>query len=216
MRLRAVAGMLARKSKVDPSRVEAGSEKSVEYYDGIFHSDGKFHVHYAASPYYGVWTVILDRIRRITHPRILEIGCGTGQLAKAIYDSGLAESYRGFDFSPVAVQLSKERCPELDFGVADALETDMYQTYDYNTVVTTEFLEHVERDTEVISAIKPGTWFIGTVPNFPYRSHVRHFRDTMEVIDRYARYFESFEALPVLLNERGTTVYLMQGKTALQ
>jgi 2-polyprenyl-3-methyl-5-hydroxy-6-metoxy-1,4-benzoquinol methylase len=213
MKLATIAGMLGRKTRIGPVQSEVGSEKSSEYYDGVFHSDGKFHGHYAASPYYCVWTVILDRIRRIEHPRILEIGCGTGQLAKAIHDSGLAESYLGFDFSPVAVRLSKERCPELDFGVADALETDLYRTADYNTVISTEFLEHVERDTDVISAIKPGTWFVGTVPNFPYRSHARHFRDAREVIDRYARFFEPFEVLPVLLDEGGATVYLMQGKT---
>lgn len=206
--------MFARKTRVDTGRAEPGGEKSVAYYDGVFRSDEKFHVHYAASPYYCVWTVILDRIRRIGHPRILEIGCGTGQLAKAIYDSGLAESYRGFDFSPAAVQFARERCPDLDFSVADALETDYYKTLDYNTVVSTEFLEHIERDTDVIRAIKPGAWFIGTVPNFPYRSHVRHFTDTSEVFDRYAELFESFEAFSVPLNERGTTVYLMQGKTA--
>jgi len=45
----------------------------------------------------------------------------------------------------------------------------------------TEFLEHIEHDLDVIRFIRPRTYFVGTVPNFPYVSHVRHFQDCDEV-----------------------------------
>ena len=75
-------------------------------------------------------TVIVDRLRRIKPKAILEIGCGPGQLAAAIRDAGLAPAYTGIDFSEVALILRGR---------------PVYSTAEYDTVVSAEFLEHVER-----------------------------------------------------------------------
>jgi hypothetical protein len=74
-----------------------------------------------------------------------------------------------------------------------------------------EFLEHVENDVEIVSRVKPGTRFYGTVPNFPYVSHVRHFLTEEQIRERYQRYFSPFQVDAFLSDPNGTTHYLMDG-----
>ncbi len=192
------------------NQVDNVSEKGKDYYNKVFDELEMFHVHYTSSPYYGVWTVILDRIRHIRKGSILEIGCGTGQLAWALYDSNLANDYLGFDFSEVAIKYARRLCPKLKFIVANALETDLYATFNYDIIISTEFLEHVELDIDVIKSIRAGATFIGSVPNYPFRSHIRHFSDIMEVINRYSEYFTSFKVIPIRVYET-KIIYLFQG-----
>src|SRR5690606_24098990 len=80
-----------------PTNKEAGTA----YYDERFASDEHWSEHYTKSSYYFIWTVCIDRLRRSTPAQVLEIGCGPGQLAAAMYDAGVAPSYTGVDFSEV-------------------------------------------------------------------------------------------------------------------
>src|SRR5438128_11724255 len=64
-----------------------GQEMGAEFYDKAFESVTSYHKHYTESEYYFLWTVIVDRIRRAKSTSILEIGCGPGQLARAIHDA---------------------------------------------------------------------------------------------------------------------------------
>lgn len=135
-----------------------------------------------------VWTVIADRVLRAKVKSILEIGCGPGQLACLIRDKGIL-SYHGFDFSPRRIEQAKRVCPEFAFNLQDAFRTDLFETFDYDAVICTEFLEHVEKDVDVLKRIKSGVCFYGTVPNFPFTSHVRYFSDVDEVTSRYRQCF---------------------------
>jgi 2-polyprenyl-3-methyl-5-hydroxy-6-metoxy-1,4-benzoquinol methylase len=197
-------------SNTTNNEINQDREKGEDYYNKVFEEKEMFHAHYTSSPYYGVWTIILDKIRRIGKGSILEIGCGTGQLAWAIYDSDLENEYFGFDFSEVAIQYAQRHCPELKFVVANALDTDIYDTAECSIVVSTEFLEHIERDLDVIKSIHTGTNFIGSVPSYPWRSHVRHFPAGRDVFNRYSEYFSSFEVIPVRVYET-KTIHLFQG-----
>ncbi len=59
--------------------------------------------------------------------RVLEIGCGLGDLLAAVKPSyGV-----GIDFSPAMIELARGRHPELTFRVADALSFDTSETFDY-------------------------------------------------------------------------------------
>ncbi len=59
--------------------------------------------------------------------RVLEVGCGLGDLlAVARPARGL-----GVDFSPAVVDLARQRHPDLEFQVADALEFSAGETFDY-------------------------------------------------------------------------------------
>jgi SAM-dependent methyltransferase len=115
---------------------------------------------------------------------VLEVGCGSGFLAEMILREHAA-TYRGFDFSPVAIRNAGRRTghPEL-FARADALDPRSYAC-DYDTIVCTEVLEHIDADLDVIRLWRDGALCVCTVPNFDFDSHVRYFRRSEEVVVRY-------------------------------
>ncbi|ADJ29306.1 class I SAM-dependent methyltransferase [Nitrosococcus watsonii] len=186
-------------------------EKDSSWYDASFEKDDYWKCHYSLSHYYFLWTVISDRIVRAKIDSILEIGCGSGQLACLIRDKGVKE-YHGFDFSPKRIIQAENACPEFNFSEQDAFKTDLFTTCDYSAVVCTEFLEHVEDDIGVLNRIRSGAKFYGTVPNFPFESHVRHFKNESEVLARYRKCFQDLRVDVFLANDRGKTFYLIEGK----
>ncbi len=190
---------------------EAAGQKGSEYYDKTFDADEYWRRHYTEVRDYASWTVIIDRLRAWPVRSILEIGCGSGLLAAAMRDAGVFESYCGFDFSSHRLSHAHSICPDLRFEHADAFATDLYDTVDYDCVVTTEFLEHVEGDLAVISRLKPRTKLIGIVPNMPWVSHVRYFKDSDEVVARYGPFLDDLTATPLLLDQKGNTNFIMQG-----
>jgi len=134
--------------------------------------------------YDGLFRKIVANIRDHGSRAVLEVGCGSGFLAKMIlreYDG----AYRGFDFSAEAIRNATSRTgrPEL-FFVGDALDRRSYAG-DYDTIVSTEMLEHVDGDLDVIRLWRDGTWCICSVPNFDYAGHVRFFNTADEVAARY-------------------------------
>ena len=187
--LRAARSVLTGHGGAAERRDEERGEKDAHWYDRQFERDRYWTQHYARSPYYFLWTVIADRIARSRASSILEVGCGSGQLAALLRDKGV-RTYHGLDFSAKRIAHARKLSPSFGFSVADALETDLFDTVDYDMVLSTEFLEHVEGDTVVIQKIRSGTKFVGTVPDFPSKAHVRHFRDTDEVMARYGTYFD--------------------------
>lgn len=142
---------------------------------------------------------------------MLEVACGPGQLACALRDSGLLDSYQGFDFAEKRIAAAKLNCPQYKFHVADAFTTDLFESVSYDVLVATEFLEHVTDDLKVIERIRAGARFIGTVPNYPYVSHVRHFTDTGAVHERYGMYFDQLTIAPIVRDARSHVLYLMEG-----
>lgn len=188
-------------------------ESGKGYYDKAFSSAQHWQEHYTRSSYYFLWTVIIDRLRRIGPSAILEIGCGPGQLAAAIHDAQLATCYSGIDFSEVAIGYARKACPsQCIFNIENALESDLYTTATYDIVISTEFLEHVNQDVEVLSKVRSGARVIATVPNFPYISHVRHFEDTEDVLSRYGPLFRDFSVAVIPGVQPGTRFYLMDGE----
>lgn len=189
---------------------EPGREQPPAFYDQTFLENAQWRCHYTESGYYPIWTVLADRIRSDRIDSILEIGCGSGQMAQFLRDQGLRR-YLGFDFSPERLNYAKSICPELAFVIADALTTDLLARHDYDGVLCTEFLEHVERDLDVLAKIRPGAHFYGTVPNFPSRAHVRHFANAEQVAERYASHFENFFVTVHLANNKGKTFFILDG-----
>lgn len=195
------------------AKPDAPRESGKAYYNEAFSSAQHWQEHYTQSGYYFIWTVILDRIRRIGPSAILEIGCGPGQLASAIHDAGLATSYVGVDFSDVAVGFARKTCPaEFAFRVENAVESPVYETAHYELVISTEFLEHVEQDLEVLARIRSGARLLATVPNFPYVSHVRHFEDASSVERRYASLFRNYSVTAIRGVQPNTCFFLMEGE----
>jgi SAM-dependent methyltransferase len=59
--------------------------------------------------------------------RVLEVGCGLGDLLAAVKPARGV----GVDFSPAMIALARERHPELEFQVADAMEYTSAEKFDY-------------------------------------------------------------------------------------
>jgi hypothetical protein len=112
-------------------------------------------------------------------------------MAALLFDRGLGD-YVGFDFSPKRIAWAKNTVPGFRFEVADAYTTDLFDQVQYDTVICTEFLEHVNDDVGVIDRIRPGVHFLGTVPDFGGGSHVRFFSSADAVEDRYRSHFGEF------------------------
>jgi SAM-dependent methyltransferase len=176
---------------------EEGGEQPPSWYDRDFAKNRAYHCHYTQTSYYFLWSVIADRLRRANARKVLEIGCGAGQLAALLLEQGV-EEYTGLDFSQSAVQLARSSRPDnprVRFVVGDARTADQYDTTDYEVLVCTEVLEHIEDDLRVVSRFPAGKRCICSVPNFPMDSHVRYFRCAEEVAARYGPFFDNLDVV---------------------
>ena len=169
---------------------QAGCERPPAYYDEAFTRDKSFHVPFYQSAYYPSWVLIVDRIRRYGSVKLLDIGCGPGQFAALVADAGFS-GYTGVDFSEVAIEKAKARLPQFRFLKGDVRRLETYRDIDYDTVICMEVLEHISEDLQVIASIREGVRCLLTVPNFPWRSHIRHFENADAVVSRYGGFFDN-------------------------
>ena len=186
------------------------SSYSEQYYNLYFDSNSRWRLHYSDSSYYFLWAIIADRICRDKITSVLDIGCGSGQLALLLHDKGLS-NYCGIDFSMNMIDWAKHQCPDYTFIYGDVFNTELFKTKKYDVVVSTEFLEHVNQDLEVIKRIPKGTKFYGSVPNFPAKGHVRYFINTDEVTDRYKKYFNNFSVEAYKKDKLNLILYIIEG-----
>jgi len=160
-------------------------DKTSNYYDRIYESSKDYRCYYKKSFYYDFWSEIVKIVKKNHNKKtkILEIGCGAGQLAHYLYDEGY-KKYYGFDFSPEAIKIAKKNCSRQKFKIADITDKDAYN-YDYELVLAVEVLEHLNRDISLIRSLKKGTPIIFTLPSFDEASHKRFFRNLEQIYERY-------------------------------
>ncbi len=188
-----------------------GQERGGGYYDQAFSTDADFQCPFYQSPYYPAWSVVVERLRRYGAEKILDIGCGPGQFASLLADSGI-RAYTGIDFSHVAVEMAKSQNPMYDFRVADARDPETYRCIPCDAVICMEVLEHIEDDLGVVGCFPIGVRCLMTVPNFPWRSHVRHFETAEAVVDRYSELFTDFSVTRLKgVRTRTDQFFLMDG-----
>lgn len=168
--------------------------KPASYYDAHFENEPGFQVHYKQSFYYVHWTQVIVFLKKILKPKILEIGCGTGQFAEYLKDERFTD-YKGFDFSSKAIVLAKQRV-SMEFFQGNALDTNIYQSA-FNTVICLEVLEHITDDRKVLKSLPPSTHIIFSVPNFDAPSHVRWFTSERQIKKRYFRLVDFKEIIRV-------------------
>jgi len=177
------------RSSMPSSPPAASGEMPDSYYDMAFKTNPKFHVEFYNSSYYGTWLVIVDRLRRYHCDSILDVGCGPGQFASLIDDSGFT-GYTGIDFSRTATDMARQRAPRFQFRTGDVRDPAVYAGLEFDAIVCTEVLEHVLDDFAVIACFPAGTRCLMTFPNFPWRSHVRYFETAESVSARYGAFFD--------------------------
>lgn len=181
---------------------------SSEWYDEAYRLwSTKYDSHYSDSVYLPIWKEIAHRLDRTA--AVLEIGCGTGQLAHLLVDRGI-QHYTGFDFSDYAVELARKRLPSADFHVADVRTTSLFRQARYDIAVCTEVLEHLDEDLALLHALKPYTRVLATVPNFDSASHLRFFASEREVLERYGEAVADIAVTSFSLSET-TVIYLLDG-----
>lgn len=206
-----VAAKTLQRVGVDPNRLRHRlipvREAEAEWYDDVYSVSEEYRIHYRESPYMPVWASIAERIDAPT--AVLEIGCGPGQLAHFLHDEGILSEYVGFDLSSVAVSSARERCPGRQFEVADAYTTDLFAVSNFELVICTEVLEHIERDREVLRRVPTGKRVIATVPDFPSETHVRWFSSPRSVERRYRGSLASLTVEPIARD--GWTIFILDG-----
>jgi 2-polyprenyl-3-methyl-5-hydroxy-6-metoxy-1,4-benzoquinol methylase len=110
---------------------------------------------------------ILEILRFIQGPAVLDIGCGVGFLCKAL--SGNVERVFGLDGSPVKIQRAKEINAASNIVYVLGMFEEWKPDTLFNTVVATNVLEHVENVHDFLNlcrnALAPGGQIIVTVPN---------------------------------------------------
>lgn len=154
-----------------------------EFYDDWHTRYGEYSIHPKKSKYFPLWNRFVAITMAMRPDSIVELGCGTGQLAKLLYEEGYEGSYTGYDFSYVAVKAAKKKVPnEFNFRIVDLVEEDFEKAQLY---IACEFLEHVEKDWEVLLKIPIGAWLLASVPPNSKKTHVRWFRNFAAVCGRY-------------------------------
>ncbi len=152
-------------------------EKDAEYYSDIYRRG------YDTSGYQPLYQVVLKLLKNFTAPRILEIGCGIGDLGRMLIDESY--QYRGFDFSDEAIAHCRRLCPEGNFHVGNVYQAESFWPVDYNVVIALEVLEHVD-DLKIMANIPPGAHLIASVPDYDDISHLRLYRDfRQDIIERF-------------------------------
>ncbi len=171
-------------------RIQIGQEQDATYYDKMYSESDEYAKPFWQSRYYFLWSVIVERIRDGKYGQVLEVGCGSGQFAELLKRDTLVE-YTGIDLSVVAIEQARTKgLSGYRFESGDALTSPLLNA-DYGVLVCTEVLEHIQDDRKLAGRFKRGSRCICTVPNFPYESHVRHFKTEQDVIDRYGDLFDS-------------------------
>ena len=92
---------------------------------------------------------VLALLEPLSGERVLDVGCGTGQLTKSIADSGA--TVVGFDASPTMIESARHNFPDLEFLVADAAEFSFEEPFD--AVFSNAALHWVTRAEEAVKCI---------------------------------------------------------------
>ncbi|CAN5559193.1 hypothetical protein BH11BAC2_BH11BAC2_08550 [soil metagenome] len=112
---------------------------------------------------------IADAIQTYCKPgaRILDVGCGNGNIARGIGSLGF--NVTGIDFSAEAIRYAKSKntMPNVDFRVCSAEEITNEERYD--AVICSEVLEHLHQPDLLVNVLsrilQEGAILVATVPN---------------------------------------------------
>lgn len=124
---------------------------------------------YAASKY----KIILEYLKKSGVRKILNVGCGSGELSYLLSAAGY--EVLGIDPSPQYIALAKQNLPaglETRCSFLTASVEDLPEDGSYDSVVSTDVLEHIEDDDRALKKIaalaRPGGGIIITVPAGPW------------------------------------------------
>lgn len=185
-------------------------QASRSYYDDIYRHSEEYLKAGEDTPYRGMWQRITELLQDNESRAVLDLGCGPGQFAAYLLSRHDC-SYTGVDFSHVAVEQAMARGLSAAFHHGDVLTTDTVFKIEYDTVVCTEVLEHIDDDLKLIARVRPGTFALFSVPSFYAFGHVRYFKSAKAVEERYAHLFHDFSVENFGLPS-GENIFLFSGQ----
>ena len=188
----------------------SSKSKPSQWYDEVYKHSDEYHKNFHESNYWSIWSRIIDLISKDNHKNILEIGCGSGQLALAVKSLTNTNDYVGIDFSAQAISIARSHVPEYNFIVGDVLVHEIVQDPSFDLVICTEVLEHLDEDLFLLSRINRNTKILATVPDYDSASHVRYFNETDDVEKRYSKHIYNIEIEPIKYREN--IIFLIKGK----
>lgn len=159
--------------------------RSEEYYSKIYLNDPNYNCHYTKSIYYELWKYLMKYLTDYKNTKIYEFGCGVGQFANMLNDEGFKE-YIGIDFSQVAIDkaIDLKLKESFNFICGNIIN---WKIPNGDLILALEVLEHID-DYELLNNQISGTHIIFTVPNFDDPAHLRYFKSTNEVYERYVEH----------------------------
>jgi SAM-dependent methyltransferase len=123
--------------------------RRVAFYDEL--ADRRVRWLEANSHYYATMQHLIEGLALPAH-RILEVGCGLGDLVKHLNGQGC--ECTGIDISPRTVQLAKERHPDIDVRVAD-VEHDTLPEGPFDLVLFTDTIGHLDDVQRAFERVRP-------------------------------------------------------------
>jgi ubiquinone/menaquinone biosynthesis C-methylase UbiE len=110
--------------------------------------------------------------------KVLDAGCGEGQLIRLMHERHPQNKYFGVDITPIALKKAQQRCPFATIKRMDLLDLK-FPDESFDLVVCTEVIEHVYEYKRVIRefkrVLKKGGVLIITFPNEPLTTVGRFF-----------------------------------------
>ena len=163
-----------------------------------------------------VGAAVLSSLKDLKAGRVLDVGCGNGELASVLSDAGF--DIFGVDGDPRGIEIAKERSPHITFDVVDFGDP---APSGFDAVVTTEVVEHLYSPGDLIrfcrEALQPGGHLILTTP---YHGYLKNL--ALSVADAWDEHhhslkdgghikFFSRKSITELLNEYGFKVTSFSG-----
>jgi cyclopropane fatty-acyl-phospholipid synthase-like methyltransferase len=130
---------------------------------------------------------VAQLLPKVPQPRLLEIGCATGELAELAHRRGWPIT--AIDLSSDAIAIARRKFPQIDFRVstAEQLATKREQ---FQAVVAFEVIEHVLSPSRFLAAcselLAPGGVLVYSTPNY---------RTARQLREQWIGYHMSFEHL---------------------
>ncbi len=157
-----------------------GKEKGPDFYTGKgYMKSGAFKNNLP------IYQAAFDMLPHVNEcKQIIELGCGVGYFAQLTTN---AYNYIGIDFSKLVINKAIEINPNKKFILGNLLDNNIIKLYKKDCIyVCLETIEHIQDDIKLIKSIPSGSYFIFSVPNRDFTSHVRFFKNKNEIIKRYS------------------------------
>ncbi len=169
------------------------SYQDKEYYNRQFNTSKKYNLPYKQARTYILFQKVINQLNILMKElgkskaelQILELGCGTGQLAAYLEDEGFT-NYVGVDFSDSGIRIARDMSKQ-KFECDDCTAADFFKKHKSDVIISTEVFEHLKDDLSVIDRIPINLPVIFSVPSFDCPSHVRWFVSQIEVENHYGK-----------------------------